>query len=343
MLDQLLQLQSKEGVSLNSSQIAKIPLNEWYSRTSQLQSCGIDPKIYTNRDRLLEAYGRNVIMTTRCCRDAAGRLKTDYASTLLAARYANITSNCPYTERVLLNTTLYALGSADIYSKLQSLQTLAKQNKGLYTPVFKQAGELYQTKENNSLATMSLMAYITKPEKTLGYIISSYDIVKQSYLLDLLGWSEKKVAYAASKQLHIPFLPNIPESWELRLAPHIFNFEYGMIDRTLIQVINQYKDGKLLKYREGLRGRKPITKYPYMERIYPTQKRVLSERIEAFMTQTGALGLQDKYRFYYITPYYAAVAIPPAYRANFRDILNSVHARPLFNITSTALVNGEFL
>lgn len=198
-------------------------------------------------------------------------------------------------------------------------------------------------KDGNSLSTMSLMAYITKPEGTVAYIISAYDAIKTSYLSSLIGLSDRKIASLNAQGKTPRFMYSIPEPWELKLAPQIFNFEFGMVDKTLIQVINQYKEGKLLKYREGLRGRKPTTENPYVERIYPDQKQLLNERIQIFVAEAGMANLQGKYDFYYATPYYVAVCMSPADRVLFKPILDSVFARQLFEIKNSSLANGDFL
>lgn len=343
MLDKILQTQSKKGVGINAKQVAKIPLNDWYTRTQQLQTLGIDPAIYTDKTKLWNTYGRYITVMTRCVRDAAGMLKTDYASVLIAAKYANSMRGCPYTERVLLNTTLYAMGSADLYGKIQQLTAATQAGRGLYYPSFKQAGELMIAKDGNMLPTMTLMAYLTKPEGTVAHIISAYDAIKPAYLSSLIGLSDKKIAYLKSQGKTPIFMHSIPEIWELKLAPQIFNFEFGMIDRNLISVINQYKEGKLLKYREGLRGRKPITENPYMERIYPEQKALLNKRIEMFITEAAQANFQDRYNIYYATPYYIAVCISPSDRVLFKPIFDKIFARQLFEVKTTTLANGDFL
>lgn len=340
-LNTLMRTQHKRGIPLNAETMGRFPLLDWYKSIENDPLMASKKELLTTSKGLLYAFGSQINICKRYCFDSVGQVRLDYIYLLLASLAAHAMLRCPYDERVLLEALVRHQGAVSLNNMIKGLKPYCKND--IFYPDFRLIDGVY-IGNGNRLTTMSVMAYFLKPAyKCAAFIVTTDDIVKQSFCLDLLGTTPKQYE-SLRAQGKLKFMPYILESLECKLMPYILRGDFGCVNTSIVDVINKYQAGELLKYREGLKGRKPITVYPFQERMYPSLNRVLNERLDKLLSFAAENNYSDTdLNVYYVTPYYFAFAISSSKRKELTRVLSDIYAKPVNNITEPAIFNGSLL
>ena len=339
-LKEYIDKQYQNGVLLNKANISSIPLNAMQAQALQVQV------IANHRGILRDPTKRNILVgnfldrTRACFFNLQGTLVLDYVHLTVAFWSSIYDRYCTQAERDLLYVLLHYIGAEELWTQLSALISASKHS--IVRPKFVSRDGVYVAKNMGKVPTMHLMSFIAAPEGYYSYVVDFEDKVRLSFWQDLVGLQKAKLDKAVSKTT--PWMVNSSTTLENRLAPYILRGDFGNLTKIAIRAITQYQAGGLLAYRNGARGRKPITNFPFEERMYPTLQRVLDERIAMFenICRQNNLASEDAY-IYYVSPYFFCYAVKNKYRGLFTKYKDEVNASMVMSYSERRFLQGTYL
>lgn len=339
-LKELMSAQATRGVALNMGTISALPLNDLKAKALQHPVMQGHAPILANPTTRNILFGNFFEKTRKYFFDLQGTLAADYAHLVVAYWAILLDPHYSMSERQLIEVLVRYIGAEQLQYQLKQLLSCAR--AGIVYPRFVLLDGVYTSKQGD-LPVMQLMSLLSAPEGYSCYTVNYDDKVQRSFWEDLIGYKTKKLQTASSK-VNAQWVLRCPDYLEKRLAPRILRGDFGNLNKVTTQAIVKYQDGKLLAYRKGMKGRKPNTVFPFIERMYPTLEGVLNERIARFEEVCRANNLAPDDAFiYYASPYFFCYAVKPKLRKLFSTFKEQAHAQYVSDFTEKRFLLGTML
>lgn len=339
-LKEVISAQAMRGVPLRQDIINALPLEALKAKALQ------SPVMHGHAPILANATTRNILFgnffdkTRKYFFNLQGTLVPDYAHLVVAYWAILLDPHYSLSERQLIEVLVRYIGAEQLQYQIKQLCSCAR--GGIVYPRFVLVDGLYTSKQGD-IPVMQLMGMLSAPEGYSCYNVNYDDKVQLSFWADLVGFKGDKLKDAVSK-VNAQWILRCPKYLEQRLAPRILRGDFGNLNKLATKAIVQYQDGKLLAYRKGMKGRKPNTVFPFIERMYPTLEAVLSDRISQFeaICRQNNLATDDAF-IYYASPYFFCFAVKPKFRKLFKDFRAQVNASYVNEFTEKRFLLGTML
>lgn len=343
VLKDLISVQTQTGIQLNMGAIRSLPLNK-------LKSDALSHPIMQGRQSLMLDPAKRAVLcanflnqTRKYCFNNAGVLSADYAHLLIAYWSIIRVARFDAIERQLLEVMIRYIGAEQLESQLKVMLSYAK--GGRLQPRFMTINGMHTAKQGDILCSQ-LMSLLIQPksQSSICYVADIDELVYGSFLLDVMGMSEQKAAKFLKTRDKSLWIPNCAFNLEKRLAPKILRGDFGNLSTRATEAYVKYQSGELLPGRQGLKGRKPHTEFPFLERMYPTLQGVLDSWLDELLHIPENAGLpSDILDIYYVCPYFFCYAVPHKYQGLFKEFRKKTHATMVKPFTERTFLRGAYL